>query len=102
MASTREREVVSRGHRLLKERGAWFVKTTGVHLAGCPDTVVCYQGVFIGIEWKASASADRRPAQEWQLEKIRRAGGVGGFVWTMEQLNELLARASELARHQER
>lgn len=86
---------VRRGHNILKKRGAWFVKTTGIHLAGCPDSLVCYKGYFIGIEWKQSANANRRAAQYAQLEKIKRAGGFGIFCYDVEQLEELLDRIDQ-------
>jgi hypothetical protein len=83
---------VRRGHNILKRKGAWFVKTTGIHMAGCPDTLVCYKGYFIGIEWKQSSNARRRATQHAQLEKIKRAGGYGMFCWDVKDLEALLER----------
>lgn len=85
-----ESAVVARGHRLLKSRGAWFVKTTGVHMVGCPDTIACYKGYFIAIEWKRSGTANKRRAQEAQLQKITKAGGYGFFAWNMDELTRVM------------
>lgn len=85
-----ESAVVNRGHRLLRKRGAWYVKTTGVHLVGCPDTIACYKGYFIAIEWKRSGTAHRRQKQEVEIEKIRRAGGMAFFAWDLDELTRVM------------
>ena len=67
--------------KILKERGAWFLKTfsNGIQRAGVPDLLVCYKGQFIGIEVKAEKGVIS-PLQIRELNQIREAGGYGLVV----------------------
>lgn len=76
MAMTPEKRVKQKVTRLLTERGAyWFYPVTGGYGAsGVPDVVVCYQGMFIGVECKAGKNQPS-PLQEKNLLDISNAGG---------------------------
>lgn len=61
-------------------------------IRGTPDKLLCLAGRFVGLELKASSSAHRSILQEYHLMEIRRAGGVGMFVFpeNWEETKELL------------
>lgn len=72
----------------LKKQKCWFVKYWGggaYTKAGVPDLLVCCNGVFIGIELKASTGHPSE-LQIYNIEKIRKAGGMA-FVLYPEQFD---------------
>lgn len=77
---------------LLKRRGAYFEKIWGggMQSAGIPDILVCYKGVFIGMELKVG---NNKPSelQKVKVDFIRKAGGVGAILWdNLEPVNFIL------------
>lgn len=68
--------------KYLKHKGAWVVKIWGggFQSAGIPDLLVCYKGLFIAIEVKATRG---RPSdlQKYNIEKIQEAGGYGIILY---------------------
>lgn len=87
--------------KILKERGAWFLKTfsNGIQRAGVPDLLVCYKGQFIGIEVKAEKGVIS-PLQIRELNQIKEAGGYGLVVRpsTLDNIIELLERIDKEVR----
>ena len=67
--------------KLLRERGAWLLKTWGggFQRSGIPDLLICYKGRFIGIELKAEKGKVSE-LQDRELRLIRNAGGMGFVV----------------------
>jgi hypothetical protein len=61
--------------------GSWRVSPRGGPFGktGCPDDLICWQGVFIAIEIK-SAEGDPTSAQINELKLIRAAGGIAAVV----------------------
>lgn len=55
-------------------RGAYVIKTIATSRAGVPDLICCYKGQFIAIEVKTKSGTVSK-LQEYNLEKIRKAGG---------------------------
>lgn len=88
----RESAVVNRIIRHLVIRGAWCVKTTGVGKVGCPDIVACYRGYFIGIEVKRedNGAYGVTKKQQFEIDKIRLAGGVSLATSKVSDVNEQL------------
>ena len=82
--------------KILKERGAWFLKTfsNGVQRAGVPDLLVCYKGHFIGIEVKAE-KGKASPLQLREINQIEKAGGYG-LVIRPSNLDELIRILDEI------
>lgn len=77
----------------LKSRGAWcFTSHGGSHyqVAGLPDIIGVYKGVFLGFELK-TGNYKATELQKSKLNAIQEAGGVG-LVLTddFEVLNETL------------
>ncbi len=83
-----EKNFENRIKTLLKNKGAWFIKywggtsNTGKNYtkSGVPDLLVCFKGVFIGIEVKAT---NGRPSdlQKYNLRQINAAGGFGFVLY---------------------
>lgn len=74
------------GHWRVMPRGGPFGK------AGCPDILICWQGIFIAIEVK-SDEGDPTPLQIANLKQIKNAGGVAALVrgYDIVRLNSILA-----------
>ena len=79
VAQTPEGKVKADIKKLLAKLGAWFCMpaTGGYGKSGVPDFLVCWKGLFIGIEAKAPGKGgNTTPAQDEQLEEIKQAGGL--------------------------
>lgn len=92
-----ERAIVDSIRRLLKTRGAWFIKTTGVAVAGVPDLLCCYRGFFLAIEVKQPGKRPR-PLQQHQLNQITAAHGLALCATSADQVAEQLDRIDQEAR----
>lgn len=84
-----EAAVVRRIMRLLKKRGAWFIKTTGVSKVGCPDIIACYNGRFLAIECKSAVGTTSRK-QDYELYCIKDSGGVAIVASTVDQVERAM------------
>ena len=64
--------------RLIEGDGGWAFKVHGspFQLAGIPDVVGCYRGLFFGIEVKVPGKKPSK-IQNYRLRCIREAGGIG-------------------------
>jgi hypothetical protein len=101
MASApREKVVIEQQRRVLKRRRCWFVKTTPGQLGaipGQPDWMVCYRGLFLGIEAKRpTASSRQSAAQKIQEDLIIRAGGIYAICRSAQDVEGLLDRCDAL------
>ena len=85
----REKSLDKQVAKLLKERGAWWLKTQPPNRAGVPDFLVCYRGRFIGIEDKQEGG-NASPIQKHEHRKIRNAEGIAAVVTSVEQVKHLL------------
>tara|TARA_R100000995_G_scaffold21814_1_gene9203 strand:+ start:2214 stop:2507 length:294 start_codon:yes stop_codon:yes gene_type:complete len=74
---TPEAKVKKKAVQILKELSAYYFYpvTGGYGRSGVPDIIVCYRGLFIGIECKAGKNKPT-PLQEKNMEDIRKAGGI--------------------------
>jgi hypothetical protein len=66
-------DVLFPGHWRVSPRGGPFGK------AGCPDDLMCWQGIFIAIEVK-SLEGDLSALQKLALKEIQAAGGVAAVL----------------------
>src|SRR5262245_3145449 len=58
---------------------------------GWPDRILCYRGVFIGIEIKSERQGHNPTArQARRLAQIQRAGGLAGVVRSTEDVLPML------------
>ena len=91
-----ESQLVAKIKKYLKDKGAYVEKIWGggFQSAGIPDLIVCYKGLFLGIEVKVGSN---KPS-ELQIAKIKRinnSGGIGIVVWSLEEVKELIELLDE-------
>lgn len=68
-----------------------MVKTITTNKSGCPDLLVCYKSIFVGIEVKAPGKIyNLTELQKAQLEKIKEAGGNAYVVDSLESVKEIV------------
>ena len=79
MAKGPEAKVKKKVQEILTAHGAYsFMPAThGYGTSGVPDIVVCYYGVFIGIETKAT---DKNKPTKLQIKNAREIVGAGGIA----------------------
>ena len=85
---TPEKQFENKVKAFLKEQGCWFVKYWSGNAQngrkftkdGVPDLLVCCNGFFLGIELKAE-NGKPSELQLWNLEQIRKAGGIGLLLY---------------------
>lgn len=89
--------------KALAERGAYFapVAQGSFGKPGDPDMVVCYRGLFIGIEVKTAAGS-MRPIQKRRMKEIRAAGGVYALPRSVEDAMALLDELDPILDEMER
>lgn len=76
---------------LLHLRYCYFVTVCGnEHQSGVPDILVCYKGVFIGLEVKGP-NGSLRMGQRIRLRKIQKAKGIGEAVHGVKRVKEIIA-----------
>lgn len=59
-------------------------------LSNYPDIVLCYNGLFIGIELKKDEETRARKGQLSVLNEIRISGGIGAVVGSLDKLKEII------------
>lgn len=76
MARTPERKAKDAGVEIVKKYNAYyfFPEHAGYGRAGIPDMIVCYRGMFLGVEFKAGYNKPTA-LQERELAMIEKAGG---------------------------
>lgn len=81
----------------LRAREAFVFKIHGgpTMMVGLPDLVICYRGLFIGLEVKMPGSKPTT-IQKHRLRQIRRAGGLAFVVRSVPSALRALDRADRL------
>jgi len=87
----RESQIQSKILTYLNSLDAWTVKLITTNKSGAPDIVGCLQGHFIAIEVKRPGQKPR-PLQLYQIEQIRRAGGVAFYADSVEKVKKYLSK----------
>lgn len=87
--ATPESKVKAKGVEIIKRHNAYyfFPAQNGYGRAGIPDCIVCYKGLFLGIEFKAGSNSTTA-LQERELMNITKAGG-SAMVVREDTLDEL-------------
>lgn len=100
-STTPEGKVKREVRKILTELGAYYTMpvTGGYGASGAPDFVVCYRGLFFGLECKAGTNKPTA-LQEKNLASISKAGGLACVVnennvgvlrdWIVDSADELL------------
>lgn len=75
----------------LKRVGAFVFKVHGSEymMAGLPDIVGCYRGIFIGVEVKMSGN-EASKIQLRRLQEIERAGGVTCVAYSVPDAMQVI------------
>ena len=73
----REKNIENRIKTYLRSKGAYCVKYHGNQFSqvGVPDLLVCYKGMFLGIEVK-NETGRTSPLQDVNIKQIEKAGGI--------------------------
>lgn len=89
MAQTPEGKVKAKAKQVFKSLGAYYAMpaTGGYGVSGVPDFLVCYEGIFFGIECKAG-KGKTTALQENNLREIENSGGAA-LVLNEENLPHL-------------
>jgi len=80
--------IEQRGGRPFKIQGA----DESFQEIGIPDLLVCYHGIFLGLEVKMPGEKPS-PIQRQVLKSIEAAGGVARVVCSVEEVDEILDQA---------
>lgn len=82
---TPEAKVKKKVKDVLKELGAYYTMpvTGGYGKSGAPDFLICWQGMFFGVECKAGSNT----ATELQLRNLRAIRGAGGAAIVINETN---------------
>ena len=75
----------------LKSQDFYVFKTIQTNRAGVPDVIACASptGTFVGIEVKIGYNKPRK-LQQYHIEAIKKAGGVAGVCWSLQEVKDLL------------
>jgi hypothetical protein len=94
--ATPESKVKLKVKKVLDELGAYHFSPmmTGYGHSGVPDIIVCYSGMFIGIECKSGKNVPTL-LQESNMKRIRGAGGYT-IVVNESNIGTLLTTIKEL------
>jgi Holliday junction resolvase len=94
-----ETKVVAKIMVYLKSRGGFWIKIHGspFQIAGIPDILGCYRGLFVAFEVKRDATGRPTKLQAFQMGKIKAAGGIATLIYTVEQAVAELDRIDEIS-----
>ena len=80
---------------------SWFTKIQQVGIRGTPDIMGVVAGIFVGIELKATLKSKSDMLQEYNINAINKAGGVGVFVYpetwdvTFQELQKIASQMND-------
>jgi Holliday junction resolvase len=86
-----ESKIQSKILKELKNLGIYAHKNITTNKKGVPDIIACYRGEYLALEVKNEKG---RPSelQLWNIEEIRKSGGVADIVRSWEDVAILLRR----------
>lgn len=91
-----EKVIQSKIKNYLESKGAYVVKVIQATKSGVPDLLVCYKGLFIGIEVKKPSTKNNvSKLQQHNLNLIKLADGVSIVAWELDMVVELLGELDE-------
>ena len=86
-----EQKIQSEIKSYLETMGAYVVKVVQATKAGVPDLLVCYKGLFIGIEVKKPSTKNNvSKLQVHNLNLIKAAEGTAIVAWDVDMIKDLL------------
>lgn len=84
-----EQRIQGRILKGLKKHGIWATKVITANRNGVPDILACHEGCFVAIEVKTPKGRVSK-VQEFQIEQIRRAGGIALVATCWKDVAEVL------------
>lgn len=80
--ATPEGKVKAKARQILEKHGAYFFMpvTGGFGTSGLFDEVACINGIFLGIEYKATKNDKPTPLQIQNARRCMQAGGVALLI----------------------
>jgi hypothetical protein len=93
MAMTPEGKVKKKVKEYLQSIGAWYYMpvSNGMGRVGCPDILVCFEGIFMAFETKAPGKIKNVTAnQEREINDIQRANGLAHVVDDVTQVQAII------------
>ena len=87
----REESVEFRLRKAVKARGGLCIKLNPMGVVGIPDRLVLLPGGVVAfVECKKPKGAKAARLQVWWCDKLRAMGFRSVFVWTKEDVDELM------------
>jgi len=86
-----EQQIQAKILKYLKSIGAYTIKTIVSNRKGIPDIIACIDGNFYAFEIKTN-KGKVSPLQEYELSKIKRAGGISSLVRNVEDIKTLMQK----------
>jgi len=87
----KESNVQSKILKYLKSIDCYTVKVVSATKAGIPDIIVCYKGIFIGVEVKTPETKNNvSELQKYNLELIKDSGGYSLVAWDLEMVKDFI------------
>ena len=87
-----ESQLVSKIKNYIISKGAYCEKIFGggFQASGIPDLIVCYKGLFIGIEVKSPTGKGRASdIQKLKISRIRSCGGIAFITDNFEEVKRI-------------
>lgn len=78
--------------KYLKKEKIWHRNIHGNEFqSGLPDIIACVDGTFLGLELKIYPNKPT-PQQETTLAQIKKSGGEGCVVYTLDEVKNIVER----------
>jgi len=91
-----EQQIQTKIKTWLESQGAYVIKVISATKAGIPDLIVCYKGLFIGIEVKRpSTKSNVSKLQKYNLDKIIACGGHSMVAWDLDMVKNFIGELDE-------
>ena len=74
------------------QTNVWHYKVSDRYTKGIPDIIACVNGIFVGIELKAS-NGTPSPHQLQRIKSIVDAGGIAMVCYSLEDVKKLVDEA---------
>lgn len=87
-----EQKIQSKIIDYLHSKGAHVTKTMKSSKGGVPDILCCYRGRYFAFEVKRPSEKPRE-LQEYQMGKVRKAGGIAAAVSSLDDVKDVLDNA---------
>jgi len=84
-----EQQIQTKILKYLKSIGAYSIKTVVSNRRGIPDIIACIDGCFYAFEIKTNKGRIL-PLQEYELLKIKKAGGISSLVRSVEDVKKTI------------